>query len=94
MNGNRRHQFWLRVKSLTAALLGVWLFVTLAAPWWARELNALTWFGFPLGFWLVAQGALLVYLGIIVVYVLAMDRLEAACLDAGCDDRGQDKGAT
>ena len=33
-----------------------------------------------LGFWLAAEGALLVYLAIIAAYVVAMDRLEAAYL--------------
>jgi putative solute:sodium symporter small subunit len=36
-----------------------------------------------LGYWLAAEGSLLVYLLIIVVYVVAMDRLEAQCLDDG-----------
>lgn len=74
------HRFWLQTKRLTGGLLVVWLAVNLLVPWFARDLNAWQVFGFPLGFWLAAGGALLVYLAIIVVYVVAMDRLEAAYL--------------
>ena len=45
--------------------------------WFARGLNGLSMFGFPLGFWVAAQGALLAFLLIIVVYVVCMERLEA-----------------
>ena len=37
-------------------------------------------FGFPLGFWIAAQGALLIYLLIIVIHVVCMDRMEASYL--------------
>ena len=36
----------------------------------------MSFLGFPLGFYLFAQGALLVYLAIIVIYVVAMNRLD------------------
>lgn len=74
------HRFWLRTRRLTGGLLAVWLAVNLLVPWFARDLNQWQAFGFPLGFWLAAEGALLVYLAIIAAYVVAMDRLEAAYL--------------
>jgi len=74
------HRFWRQTKRLTGGLLVVWLAVNLLVPWFARDLNAWQVFGFPLGFWLAAEGALLVYLAIIVAYVVAMDRLETAYL--------------
>ena len=60
----------------------LWLAVNLTVPWFARELNAWQLFGFPLGYWLAAEGTLFVYLAIIVGYALAMDRFEASCLAA------------
>ena len=68
---------WRRTKRLTAVLLAVWLLLSLLSPWFARDLNALKVFGFPLGFWLAAQGALLAFLVIIVIYVVRMESLEA-----------------
>jgi putative solute:sodium symporter small subunit len=81
MSNTARPVFWARTKALTGVLLAVWLGVNLLVPWFARDLNALHAFGFPLGYWLAAEGCLLVYLLIIVVYVVAMERLESACMD-------------
>ena len=70
----------------------VWLAVNLLVPWFARDLDAWRVFGFPLGYWLAAEGALIVYLAIILIYVVAMDRMEAAYLvqpDAAGDAGGR-----
>jgi putative solute:sodium symporter small subunit len=80
MRSTAKSVFWARTKMLTGVLLGAWLGVNLLVPWFARDLNSVHAFGFPLGYWLAAEGSLLVYLLIIVVYVVAMDRLEARCL--------------
>jgi putative solute:sodium symporter small subunit len=71
-----RRRYWLRVKRLTGWLLLGWMLVTLLPAWFARDLHALRWFGFPLSFWIASQGALLVYLAIIVVYAIAVERWE------------------
>ena len=54
-----------------------WLLATLVGPWCARDLQSLRFLGFPLSFWMASQGALIVYILIIVSYALAMDRLDA-----------------
>lgn len=86
-----RQQFWRRARRWTLGLLGLWLAVNLAVPWFARDLNRWQVFGFPAGYWLAAEGALLIYLLIIVAYVLVMDRLEAALLrgEAGAQTTGE-----
>lgn len=76
MTEPRRHRFWQRTQRITAALLLVWLVVSLAVPWFARDLDSWQVFGFPLGYWLASEGALLVFLAITVADVLVMERLE------------------
>lgn len=71
--------YWRRTRALTALLLCVWLVVTFVASYYARELGTLTLFGFPLGFYMAAQGALLVYLLIVGVYAFYMNRLDRRC---------------
>jgi len=71
-----RSRFWTLTLRLTLGLLVAWLLISLVVPWFARDLDSLRGFGFPVGFWLAAEGALLLYLLIIVVYVVTMDRLE------------------
>lgn len=68
--------YWRRTRRLTGLLLGVWLLLVLLASYFARDID-FGFFGGHFSFWLGAQGSLLVFLAIVVVYVLAMERLEA-----------------
>lgn len=80
MHAAAKSLFWSKARRLTAWLLALWLLVNLVVPWFARQLDTVRGFGFSAGYWLAAEGALLVYLAIIVVYVLRMDRLESQLL--------------
>jgi putative solute:sodium symporter small subunit len=77
-----RRVFWSRTRQLTWWLLGAWLLVSLAAPWFARDLDRFHAFGFPVGHWLAAQGALLLFLAIVVVDVVVMERIETRYLES------------
>jgi len=68
--------YWRRNLTVTVILLAIWFVVTFVAAFYARELNAFTFLGFPLGFYMGAQGALLVYLAIIAFYAFYMNRLD------------------
>lgn len=72
----KHRQYWRRNLRLTGALLFVWFAVTFVSSWYARELNAVVILGFPLGFYMGAQGSLIVYLGIIGYYAYRMDRMD------------------
>jgi putative solute:sodium symporter small subunit len=73
-----RAQHWHKTRRLTSLLLILWLLTTFCAAFFARELTGLSVFGWPLSFYLAAQGASLVYLAIIVVYAWRMRRLDQA----------------
>lgn len=81
-----RYAFWLKTRRWTLGLLAAWLLVNLAVPWFARDLDRYSFLGFPLGYWLAAEGALFVYVGLIAVYVLVMDRLESALAAASAEE--------
>ena len=85
MNERARYVFWQQVRRWTLGLLLVWLVVNLGVPWFARDLDRFSLFGFPLGYWLAGQGALFIYLGLIALYVAVMDRLEAALLRSSAE---------
>jgi len=69
-------RYWHQTRRLTFRLLAVWVLVTFGSSWFARELNAFTLFGFPLGFYMGAQGVIFVYLLIIWYYNRQMRRLD------------------
>ena len=69
--------YWRKTRRLTMSLLAVWMVLTFSLGWFAGELNSVVIAGFPLGFYMAAQGALLIYLLIIWFYNRRMKRLDA-----------------
>ncbi len=61
---------------LKAGLLLLWVLVSFVATYFARDLQFLVAGGWPLGYWIEAQGAVLVFIAIVVVYAWAMNRFE------------------
>jgi len=78
-----RPTYWEKTRRLTFVLLFFWALVTFVLNWFANELNQIVVFGFPLGFYMAAQGELLIYLLIIWYYNRSMARLDA---EFGIDD--------
>lgn len=76
--GARHRAYWRYTRILSASLLAVWFLVTFSAAWYATDLNQISFMGFPLAFYLFAQGILLLYLVIVGAYVLLMNRLDRA----------------
>jgi putative solute:sodium symporter small subunit len=77
MKLTRRHRAYWRINLiLTASLLAVWFLITFVTGYFARELNEYSFLGFPLSFYIFSQGALIVFLIIIGIYVWVMNRLD------------------
>jgi len=72
---DRHRRYWQRNLRITGILLFVWFLVTFGIGFYARELN-FNFFGWPFSFWVAAQGALIVYVGIIGFYAYYMNRLD------------------
>jgi putative solute:sodium symporter small subunit len=69
-------EYWSKNLRITAVLLVIWFVVTYVASFYARELNEIVVLGFPLGFYMGAQGSLIVYVIIIAFYAGYMNRLD------------------
>lgn len=72
----RHKEYWHKNLAITLTLLAIWFVVTYVVGYYAREVNQITFFGFPLGFYMGAQGALVVYVLIIWYYARHMNRLD------------------
>ncbi len=79
----KHHEYWRKNLVYTAILLLAWFVVTFVEAWYARELNTITFFGWPLGFWFSAQGSLAIYVAIIGIYAVLMRKLD---LEHGVDE--------
>ena len=72
----QHREYWSKTVRITGALLAIWFVVTFVASYFAVQLNAITILGFPLGFYMGAQGSLIVYVAIIVYYAKRMNKLD------------------
>lgn len=72
----KHHEYWRKNLVVTAILLAIWFVVTFVEGWYARDLNNVTFLGFPLGFYMSAQGSLAIYVILIAVYAWYMNRLD------------------
>jgi len=66
-------QYWAANVKLTSVVMAIWFIVTFAAIFFAPELNRIVIFGFPLGYYMGAQGSLIVFVLLIFVYAYKMN---------------------
>ncbi len=72
----KMREYWRRNLQITAVLLAIWFVVTYVAAFFAPQLNQFKFLGFPFGFYMAAQGALVVYVILIFFYASYMNRLD------------------
>lgn len=69
--------YWRETIRLTISLLAVWFAASYGAGILLRDvLDSISIGGAPLGFWFAQQGAIYIFLILIVYYCFAMNRLE------------------
>jgi putative solute:sodium symporter small subunit len=72
----KHKEYWNKNLSLTAVLLGIWFVVTFVMAYFARSLNDFNFFGWPFGFYMAAQGSLIIYVIIIWFYAKKMNAMD------------------
>lgn len=72
----KHRDYWQKALRLTIVLLSIWFVVTFVAGFFARELAEITIFGWPLSFYISAQGALIVYVILIWFYAKKMNQYD------------------
>jgi putative solute:sodium symporter small subunit len=72
----KHNEYWRKNLVITAILLAIWFVATFGVAWFARDLNTITFLGFPLAFYMSAQGSLIIYVALIGIYALRMRKLD------------------
>ena len=76
---DQTERYWRSNLKLVFALLFVWFACSYgAAILFVEPLNELTFTGFPLGFWFAHQGSIVIFIVLIAIYCIKMDKLDAA----------------
>ena len=70
---------WRRTRSLMWVTLAIWFVFSFVVHWFADALNGASFLGFPLGFYMAAQGSLVVFVVLIFWFARAQDRIDREC---------------
>jgi putative solute:sodium symporter small subunit len=76
MNNVPPCSYWQNTQRLTLWLSAIWLVVTFCTVFFARDLYGFKLFGWPVSFYMAAQGILLIYVAIVGVYAWRMRKLD------------------
>jgi putative solute:sodium symporter small subunit len=72
----KHREYWSKNLVVTAILLAIWFFITFVVGWFAEPLASVVIFGWPLPFYVGAQGSIIVYILIIWYYARYMAKMD------------------
>ncbi|MBB3064879.1 DUF4212 domain-containing protein [Limibacillus halophilus] len=75
----RREEHWKRTKALMIKHLVVWFFFAYLVHLFASSLNSINFFGWPLGFYMAAQGSLIAFVVQLFLFAKQQDRIDQDC---------------
>jgi putative solute:sodium symporter small subunit len=70
---------WQRTRKLTFTTLAIWFFFSFVIHWFGAELNNFSFLGFPLGFYMAAQGSPIVFVILIIWSVRRQETIDEEC---------------
>ncbi|MGZ8446029.1 MAG: DUF4212 domain-containing protein [Candidatus Binatia bacterium] len=77
LSEEQKKSYWSYNIKLTTTLLIIWFVVTyFISGLWAASLNQFSFLGFPLGYYMAAQGSLAIFVIEIAVYAYLMNKLD------------------
>ena len=69
-------QHWSETRSLTTWILILWFIFSMGIFFFANSLNSMTFFGWPFGFYMAAQGSLVIFVVLIVVLNIKQEKID------------------
>ena len=73
---SRRAVHWAKTRNLTYWILVIWFIFSILVPWFAKDLDALSFIGFKLGYYFIVQGSLIIFVLLIVVQNFMQDSID------------------
>ena len=68
--------YWRENIKLTSIIMFIWFVVTYVCSFFAKELDQIVIFGFPMGYYMGAQGSLIIFVWLIFNYAFKMNRAD------------------
>lgn len=67
---------WRRTRHLMWTMLALWLFFSFIIHMFVNELNPIVILGFPLGFYMAAQGSLIAFVVMLFAFARLQDNID------------------
>ena len=68
--------YWGRTSKLMWTILGLWFLASFVVHFFATTLNTIVIFGFPMGFYMAAQGSLVVFVVLCTWNAVAQNKID------------------
>ena len=72
----QKEQHWSRTRNLMITHIVIWFIASYVVHWFAPELNRVRFMDFPLGFYMAAQGSLVVFVVQLFVFAWQQDKID------------------
>ena len=69
-------RYWTKTSTLMWTIFALWIFFSFVAPIFAVQLNTVRFLGFPLGFYMAAQGSLIAFVVLCVWNAIAQNKID------------------
>ena len=78
--GNSQNQVhWERTRRLMIIHLSIWFVFAYLVHWFAPQLNNISFIHFPLGFYMAAQGSLIVFVVQLFIFAKQQEKIDREC---------------
>lgn len=75
----RAQEHWQRTRGLMWLTLAIWFFFSFVIHFFATSLNEIVIIGFPLGFYMAAQGSLIIFVILIFWFASKQNAIDEEC---------------
>ncbi|MCF8531988.1 MAG: DUF4212 domain-containing protein [Reyranella sp.] len=69
-------RYWTKTSTLMWTIFVLWLVFSFVIPLFAVQLNSIRFLGFPLGFYMAAQGSLIAFVVLCVWNAIAQNKID------------------
>ena len=83
---SNKDAYWAKTKNHMIVTLVIWAFFSLVIFMFGSELNTMSFLGYPLAYYMTAQGSLLAFVLLIFWFANRQEKIDEECGFGGEDD--------
>jgi putative solute:sodium symporter small subunit len=76
LDAAQMRRYWSKTSRLMWTIFGLWIVFSFVLPLFAVQLNGVRFLGFPLGFYMAAQGSLVAFVALCVWNAVAQNKVD------------------